>query len=55
MIDGPHTRLPVLSDPPEAPAPAQPSRAELAAQIKAAGLPIDARKPPWLRVGVPGV
>ncbi len=34
-------------------APSDPRRATLA-ELRAAGMPISARKPPWLRVGVPG-
>ncbi len=46
-----HTPLPV---PTASPDEAGRARRELAEQIRAAGMPIDARKPPWLRVGVPG-
>ena len=46
----PNRRLPVVgSDRPE---PEQARRA--LEEIRARGVPIDARKPPWLRVGVPG-
>ena len=45
----PPSRLPVVEDEPAAPA-----AREVLAGIRAAGLPIDARKPRWLRVGVPG-
>jgi lipoyl synthase len=51
-MDGRTTKsLPVLDGDPDAPVRA---RRDLAAQLRASGLPIDARKPPWLRVGVPG-
>jgi lipoic acid synthetase len=30
------------------------ARRDLAAQVRAAGMPVGAKKPPWLRVGVPG-
>jgi lipoic acid synthetase len=42
-------RLPVLG-----PEPDRDAAREALAGIRAAGLPIDARKPSWLRVGVPG-
>ncbi len=42
-------RLPVLG-----PEPGRDAAREALAGIRAAGLPIDARKPSWLRVGVPG-
>jgi lipoic acid synthetase len=45
--------LPVLADG-GGDAPAARSRRELAAELRASGLPIDARKPAWLRVGLPG-
>jgi lipoic acid synthetase len=44
----PGSRLPVI-----APEPADDGR-EALASIRAAGLPVNARKPGWLRVGVPG-
>ncbi len=37
-----------------APEPAEPGAREALAAIRAAGLPVNARKPGWLRVGVPG-
>ncbi len=52
MSDTPRRSLPVV---PAAPAdePVR-SRRELAAHLRASGIPMDARKPGWLRVGVPG-
>jgi lipoic acid synthetase len=47
----PHTSLPVLGEDRDE---AATSRRELAARMREAGLALDARKPPWLRVGVPG-
>jgi lipoic acid synthetase len=44
------TVLPAGAEPPELPT----SRREIAEQMKARGIPMDARKPGWLRVGVPG-
>ncbi len=41
--------LPVLRDPPR-----EEAAREALAAIRAAGLPVNARKPGWLRVGVPG-
>jgi lipoic acid synthetase len=43
------SRLPVI-----APDPADDGGREALASIRAAGLPVNARKPGWLRVGVPG-
>ena len=45
----PDPRLPVLG-----PDPADDGAREARASIRAAGLPVNARKPGWLRVGVPG-
>ena len=45
----PGSRLPVI-----APDPADDGGREALASIRAAGLPVNARKPGWLRVGVPG-
>src|SRR5512137_1501131 len=45
----PGSRLPVI-----APDPADDGGREALAAIRAAGLPVNARKPGWLRVGVPG-
>lgn len=50
MPQSPHTSPPV-ADPADEPVRA---RREAAAQLRAAGMPVDARKPSWLRVGVPG-
>ncbi len=50
MAESPRTHLPVLGQEPEAPT----SRREIAAAMRAFGLPVDAKKPGWLRVGVPG-
>ena len=44
-------RLPVIPDGPEA---ERQGAREAVASIRAAGLPVNARKPSWLRVGVPG-
>ena len=51
MDKRPHASLPVLGG--EADEPVR-ARRELAAAMRASGLPIAARKPPWLRVGLPG-
>lgn len=52
MANTPHKPLPVLAGTtPGAPVRA---RRDLAAQLRESGMPIDARKPSWLRVGVPG-
>ncbi len=49
-----HHPLPVLSAEPERTAsPATSDRGQLAAHLRSVGLPIDAKKPSWLRVGVP--
>jgi lipoic acid synthetase len=48
MSDIPRTTLPVLGE--DAPT----SRRAIAEGLRARGLPIDAKKPEWLRVGVPG-
>jgi lipoic acid synthetase len=45
----PGSRLPVI-----APDPLDDGEREALASIRAAGLPVNARKPGWLRVGVPG-
>ncbi len=52
MPNAPHKPLPVLAGT----TPDDPVRArrDLAARLRESGMPIDARKPPWLRVGVPG-
>jgi lipoic acid synthetase len=46
-----HPSLPVLGDAPDDPVR---GRRDAAAQLRAAGMPLNARKPAWLRVGVPG-
>ncbi len=51
MPDLPHLRLPVLGDREDA---SRDAARQALRDIREAGLPIDARKPPWLRVGVPG-
>jgi lipoyl synthase len=48
MSDTPRTTLPVLGE--DAPT----SRRAIAESLRTRGLPIDAKKPGWLRVGVPG-
>jgi lipoic acid synthetase len=51
MEERPHSSLPVLGE--DAGEPVR-ARRDLAAAMRAGGLPIAARKPSWLRVGVPG-
>lgn len=51
MPDRPPTRLPILGEGPEA---AAPTARETFLDLRARGLPIGAKKPPWLRVNVPG-
>jgi lipoic acid synthetase len=53
MPSQPPRSLPVFPAEALAPAPLE-ARRELAAQIRAAGIPSDAPKPSWLRVGVAG-
>jgi lipoic acid synthetase len=48
MPDTPRTTLPVLGEDPPT------SRRAVAESLRARGLPIDAKKPGWLRVSVPG-
>jgi lipoic acid synthetase len=50
------TRLPVLSDekPPAAASSSYVTTRELLLELRERGLPVAAKKPPWLRVGVPG-
>jgi lipoyl synthase len=48
MPDTPRTSLPVLGEAPPT------SRREIAASMRARGIPMEARKPGWLRVNVPG-
>ncbi len=43
--------LPILRAEPDEPIRV---RRELAAQLRASGMPVGAKKPPWLRVGLPG-
>jgi lipoyl synthase len=47
----PDSSLPVLPADTDEPVRA---RRDLAAQLRASGMPVHARKPPWLRVGLPG-
>jgi lipoic acid synthetase len=46
--------LPVVSDPPSGGAALPTSRREIAEDLKARGIPRDAKKPAWLRVPMPG-
>ena len=48
MSDNARTSLPVLGEAPPT------SRREIAAALREHGLPMEARKPGWLRVNVPG-
>jgi lipoic acid synthetase len=50
MPELPRTSLPVLGTPGDLPT----GRRELAESMRARGLPLEAKKPGWLRVGVPG-
>lgn len=50
MPETPHTSLPVLGVTGELPT----SKREIAEAMRARGLPLEAKKPGWLRVGVPG-
>jgi lipoyl synthase len=51
-MDGtPKSSLPVVPADPDEPVRA---RRDLAAELRASGMPVQARKPPWLRVGLPG-
>ncbi len=52
MSSTPRTSLPVVSAGPAAALPT--SRRDIAEAMRAGGLPRDARKPPWLRVPLPG-
>ncbi len=51
MVKTPNRALPVVASEPDEPVPA---RRDLAAQLRSQGIPIGAKKPPWLRVNVPG-
>jgi len=56
MTSEPRPSLPVVGKEPEATtlAEAATSRREVAADLRTRGMPLDAKKPGWLRVGVPG-
>jgi lipoic acid synthetase len=55
MSSPPRTSLPVLGGPPAGDAVALPATArEIAADLRARGIPREARKPAWLRVPMPG-
>lgn len=51
-MSGPRLSLPVLPDPPGAALPT--SRREIAEDLKARGIPREAKKPAWLKVPLPG-
>jgi lipoyl synthase len=53
MSDTPRVSLPVLADPP-AGDPLPTSRREITEDLRARGIPRDAKKPAWLRVPLPG-
>ena len=56
MADRPPSRLPVVAaeDPPRAPASPYVTTRELLEDLRARGLPREAKKPAWLRVNLPG-
>jgi lipoic acid synthetase len=52
MSESPRTSLPVVQDPPAGGLPT--SRREIAEDLKARGIPREAKKPAWLKVPLPG-
>jgi lipoic acid synthetase len=53
-MTGQRTSLPVLSDPPSGGAEPPSSAREIVADLRARGIPREAKKPSWLRVPIPG-
>ena len=54
MSQPPRASLPVLSDPPSGGAALPTSRRDIAEDLRARGIPREAKKPAWLRVPMPG-